>query len=96
MSFLILLVKHVGASNEEVSAVLGHLAEFFLGAIESHLLVIWRGKDVLGLGLLSQLTREDLALNIRVRANIRDGQCDAFTHNLRIEVVTFYLFLLVA
>ena len=46
---------------------------FDFGAREAHLRVTWRREHVLGLSLSGELLGKDLALNIRVWANVRDG-----------------------
>ena len=53
----------------------------------------WWRKHVLGLGLSGELLGEDLALDVGVRANVRDGESDALAHDLCVEVVAFDLFL---
>ena len=53
----------------------------------------WWRKHILGLGLSRELLREDLTLDVSVRANVRDGESDALAHDFCVEVVTFDLFL---
>ena len=53
----------------------------------------WWRKHVLGLGLSGELLGEDLAFNVSVWSDVRDGQGDALAHDLCVEVVAFDLFL---
>jgi len=55
-----------------------------------------RRKDVLRLRLLGQLLGENLALDVGVWTDVRDGQGDSFAHDLSIQVLALDLFLLLS
>ena len=78
--------------DEECSSICRFLVRLLLlllgfRAGEPHLRVAWRREHILRLRLACQLLREDLTLNVRVRADVTDGQSDALTHDFCIEVV---------
>ena len=66
----ILLVQDVCTRDKEVASVFWHLSKLFICAFKTHLLVVGRGEDILSLGLLRQLSGEDLALNVGVGADV--------------------------
>ena len=55
---------------------------------EAHLLMVWRCEHLFVLGFSGQLWREDLALNIIVRPDVRDRKSHALMHHLCVQVLS--------
>ena len=61
---------------------------------ETHLLMVWRGKNIFVLGLSGKFWREYLTLDVTIGSNIRDWKSYTLMHHLSVKVFSFHLFLI--